>query len=59
MTYSEALNELKKIIKEIEESEIDLDQIQEKLERAKELMEFCRARLKKTENFISELNENN
>jgi len=58
MTYSEALLELKEIIKLIDESEIDIDQIQEKLERSKELIEFCRTKLKKTEDFITDLNKN-
>lgn len=57
MTYSEALNELKDIINQIEASEIDIDQIQKKLERSKKLLDFCRTKLKKTEDFISELNE--
>lgn len=47
LTYNEAINELEKILEELENNtEINFDQITQKVQRATELLEFC------TKNFI-------
>jgi exodeoxyribonuclease VII small subunit len=48
ITYSQALNELEKIIAEIESEEIDVDAVAEKVKRASFLIKLCRSRLKDT-----------
>lgn len=49
LSYSQALNELEKTVGEIEAEDIDLDLLAEKVRRAAQLIKFCRARLKNTE----------
>lgn len=48
-TYSQALNELEKIINEIESEKVDLDLLAEKVKRASHLIKYCRAKLRSTE----------
>ena len=57
MQYKEELEELKNIILRIENEEIGIDDIEENLKRAKELLEFCREKLRKTETLIDEIIE--
>ena len=49
MSYSRALNELEKIIAEIESEETDLDVLSEKVKRAASLIKLCRLKLRSTE----------
>jgi len=49
ISYSRALNELEKIVSEIESEETDLDVLSEKVKRAAHLIKFCKARLRSTE----------
>ncbi len=47
--YSEAIQELESIVKEIENEEITIDQISEKVKRAAELISTCKKALNVTE----------
>jgi len=47
--YSEAIEELESIVKEIENEEITIDQISEKVKRAAELIAICKKALNVTE----------
>jgi exodeoxyribonuclease VII small subunit len=49
ISYSRALNELEKIITEIESEETDLDILSEKVKRAAALIKVCRTKLRSTE----------
>ena len=49
ISYSRALNELEKIVSEIESEETDLDVLSEKVKWAAYLIKFCRTRLRSTE----------
>ena len=49
LTYSQALNELEKIVSEIESEEIDIDILAVKIKRASFLITFCKERLRTTE----------
>lgn len=59
--YSKAVEELEKIISEIENDETELDQMMEKVKRAAELIRYCRQKLLRTEdevnNVLTELKE--
>ncbi len=57
MQYKEALEELKDIITKIENEEIGIDDLEKNLKRAKELLEFCREKLRTTETLIDEIIE--
>jgi exodeoxyribonuclease VII small subunit len=49
LNYEKAFGELTKIVEEIEEGTIKLDMLKEKIDRATELITFCRGRLRATE----------
>ncbi|MCC6252527.1 MAG: exodeoxyribonuclease VII small subunit [Bacteroidia bacterium] len=49
LSYENAFKELNKIIKDIEQDNVPLDQLTEKVKRANELINFCKNRLKLTE----------
>lgn len=43
--YSEAIEELEKILGDLEESDVDVDVLAEKVARASELIRVCRERI--------------
>jgi exodeoxyribonuclease VII small subunit len=49
LKYSEAVQELDAILKDIEDESVDVDVLAEKVKRATELISFCRNTLKSTE----------
>ncbi|MFY7990740.1 MAG: exodeoxyribonuclease VII small subunit [Fluviicola sp.] len=48
-TYEAAFNELQELINEIENGEISVDQLSEKVKRASVLIKFCKDKLRATE----------
>lgn len=60
--YNKALEELEQIVSEIENEEISVDDLAEKVERASKLIQACKDTLSKTEadvdKILSSLNEN-
>ena len=55
LTYEAAKSELAAISKEIESEEISVDQLATKVKRASELIEFCQAKLKNTEEEVNKI----
>ncbi|MDI6640693.1 MAG: exodeoxyribonuclease VII small subunit [Elusimicrobiota bacterium] len=49
LNYSKALEELKSILEELENENIEIDDLSSKVKRSAELIKFCREKLKKTE----------
>lgn len=49
ITYEEALKELQSIVQELQEGNIGIDDLSEKVSRASELIQLCRGKLRKTE----------
>lgn len=49
ITYEEALKELQGIVQELQEGNIGIDDLSEKVSRASELIQLCRGKLRKTE----------
>ena len=49
LTYSKAAEELEAIVREVEEENIGVDTLSEKVKRAARLIQFCRGKLKGTE----------
>ncbi len=47
--YAPAYEELQKILEALDQGEVDVDDLSEKVKRAAELIEFCQKRLKDTE----------
>jgi len=48
-SFSEALQELEGILQRIDSEEIDVDRLAAELNRATELLELCRGKIKKAE----------
>jgi exodeoxyribonuclease VII small subunit len=58
MTYQDAYNELQEIVSEIEAGEIGIDEISQKVKRASELIEICKAKLFQTEQDVDQILKN-
>jgi exodeoxyribonuclease VII small subunit len=53
--YSEAFEELQVIVSEIENGEISVDQLSEKVKRATHLIRICKMKLTSTEEDVSNI----
>jgi len=49
LSYQKALDELESIVKKIEQNEPDVDELNDMVVRAVELVKYCKAKLKTTE----------
>lgn len=54
-TYTQAFEELQQIVREIERGEILIDELSEKVKRAKTLIEICKSKLSGTEADVGKL----
>ena len=57
MKYEEAIGQLEKIVRQMENNELDVDQLSEQLKRAQQLIQFCRDKLTKTDEEIRQILE--
>lgn len=55
ISYTEAFEELQAITREIEQGEINVDQLSEKVRRASELIRICRDKLVSTEEDVNNI----
>lgn len=55
ITYTEAYEELQKIVSEMENSEITIDLLDSKIKRASELLRICKDKLFKTEKNVQKI----
>jgi len=55
LTYSQALKELEKIVKEIESEEVDVDILAEKIKRASQILTFCKGKLRTAEDEVKKV----
>lgn len=49
LTYAKALDELNALVKDLENDQINVDELSEKVKRAAILLNFCQTRLRSTE----------
>lgn len=56
-TYESAWTELQKIVQDLQGGSVGIDQLTVKIERASELMRFCRERLRSTEDAVGRLGQ--
>lgn len=54
MTYNEAYKQLSILVEQIEDNEIQLDTLAEKVEQAKELIAFCETKLRTIDNEVTD-----
>jgi exodeoxyribonuclease VII small subunit len=55
MGYAEALEELESILESLEEEDVDVDELAERVQRASMLIELCRERIGKAKLRIEEV----
>lgn len=55
LEYTLAFEELQRIVSEIEQGEISVDELSDKVKRAAELIRFCRNRLTTTEEDVNKI----
>jgi len=53
--YTEAFEELQQIVSEIEQGEISVDELSEKVKRAAQLIKVCKAKLTTTEEDVNKI----
>ena len=53
--YTEAFKELQEIVSEIEQGEISVDELSEKVKRAAELIKICKTKLTSTEEDVNKI----
>lgn len=56
-TYQSAWTELQQIVNELQDGSVGIDELSAKIERAAELVQFCRERLRSTENAVERLGQ--
>ncbi|MCJ8290663.1 MAG: exodeoxyribonuclease VII small subunit [Crocinitomicaceae bacterium] len=54
-TYSDAFAELQQIVADIEDGEISVDELSEKVKRASELIAICKKKLTSTEEDVNQI----
>ena len=55
INYTEAFEELKEIVSEIEQGEISVDELSEKVKRAAHLIKICKSKLSTTEEDVNKI----
>lgn len=55
ITYADAFSELQQIVRELEEGEIGVDDLSEKVKRAAELIRVCKEKLQHTEEDVQQI----
>lgn len=55
INYSEAFEELQTIVSEIEQGEISVDELSEKVKRAALLLKICKTKLSSTEEDVAKI----
>jgi exodeoxyribonuclease VII small subunit len=55
ISYTEAISELESIVSEIEQGEITIDTLSEKVKRAAELIRICKGKLSSTEEDVNKI----
>lgn len=55
ISYTEAFEELQTIVSEIEQGEISVDELSEKVKRATELIKICKKKLTTTEEDVNKI----
>lgn len=55
LTYEAALKQLNEIVQQLERKEIKIDELSNTVEKAKQLVDFCREKLDKTEADIKKI----
>ena len=55
LTYSAALAELQQLAEDLENDEISIDELSDKIKRASKLLEFCQTKLRSTDEEVKKI----
>lgn len=55
LTYNEAIAEIERIINQIENQELDIDELSSNVKRVAELLRFCKLKLRNTEEEVQKI----
>jgi len=55
MTYKEAVSEIDEILNKIENEELDVDELSQRVKRISHLIKFCQDKLHKTETEVEDI----
>ena len=55
LTYKQAFEELEAILMKLENNELDVDELTEKVKKASELIKFCKTKLFETETEVEKI----
>ncbi len=55
LTYTQAVTELEAIVKEIENEDVEVDHLLEKVKRASVLIKYCKDKLRNTEGEVKKV----
>ncbi len=55
LNYNSAIEEIESIINKIENQELDIDELSENVKRVAELLNFCKKKLKSTEDEVQKI----
>ena len=55
LSYSQAIAEIESIVEKIENNELDIDELASNVKRVDELIKFCTAKLKSTEEEVEQI----
>jgi len=55
ISYKEAIEEIEKILQQVESGEMDVDQLTDKVKRVSVLLEICNKKLKTTEKEVEKI----
>ncbi len=55
LTYNQAISEIEEILAKMENEELDVDELSDKVKRVSELVRFCRNKLKNTEEEVEKV----
>lgn len=55
ISYNQAFEELERILEDIKERNVDVDELSKKVKRARELIDICQKRIEKVEMEVEEV----
>ena len=55
VTYNEAISEIEAILEKIENEELDVDELAEKVKRVSSLLKICKSKLTKTNEQVEQI----
>lgn len=55
LSYKEAMAEIESIVSRLEDNQLDVDELSEKVKRVSELIAFCKSKLHETEEEVDKI----